>query len=131
MRTTIFLLLFDHRSQVTHSLPVRARLNIFFNAVMQKNTAAKEFLTSVQNYQSVFTQLVMPDPKGQKTLLTVIERFFCVSVKFRPVVPVLLQVRKSLPIICIAPTLMLHLPLHHAPHVSQSACMCDSDILQR
>lgn len=79
------------RMQVTHSLPVRARLNIFFNAVMQENTTAKDFLTSVQTYQSVFTQLVMPDPKGQETLLTVIERFFCEKEKFRPVVPVLLQ----------------------------------------
>jgi len=79
------------KMQVTHSLPVRARLNIFFNAVMQENTTAKDFLTSVQTYQSVFTQLVMPDPKGQETLLTVIERFFCEKEKFRPVVPVLLQ----------------------------------------
>jgi len=79
------------RMQVTHSLPVRARLNIFFNAVMQENTTAKDFLTSVHTYQSVFTQLVMPDPKGQETLLTVIERFFCEKEKFRPVVPVLLQ----------------------------------------
>lgn len=79
------------KMQVTHSLPVRARLNIFFDAVMQKNTTAKDFLTSVQQYQSVFTQLVMPDPQGQATLLAVLERFFCNSAKFRPVVPLLLQ----------------------------------------
>lgn len=79
------------RMQVTHSLPVRARLNIFFNAVMQKNVTAKDFPASVQTYQSVFTQLVVPDPKGQETLLDAIERFFCDNAKFRPVVPVLLQ----------------------------------------
>lgn len=79
------------KMQVTHSLPVRARLNIFFNAVMQQNASAKDFLTSVQKFQSVFTQLVMPDPKGQETLLAVIERYFSDNAKFRPVVPVLLQ----------------------------------------
>ena len=84
----------SQHQQVTHSLPVRARLNIFFNAVMQENTTAKDFLTSVQTYQSVFTQLVMPDPKGQETLLNVIERYFCEKEKFRPVVPVLLQVQQ-------------------------------------
>ena len=88
------LFISSQHQQVTHSLPVRARLNIFFNAVMQENTTAKDFLTSVQTYQSVFTQLVMPDPKGQETLLTVIERFFCEKEKFRPVVPVLLQVQQ-------------------------------------
>ena len=77
--------------QVNHALPVRARLNIFFDAVMQKNTTAKDFLTSVQQYQSVFTQLVMPDPKGQSTLLSVLEQFLCHIAKFRPVVPLLLR----------------------------------------